>query len=225
MRILNSPVRFIAIFLVMALVAGCGGKGSESETGALSVRISQGGQQASPPNKESASSITVYDMKIVIGAIRLISTAGDTSEFKSDDSFVALLWGDGDAHDLGAVPFPVGDYLCTIYQVKKATSANTLVYGSFPELRDKSIYCAGYVDGNADSVFEYSTDYAFIETYDHDTVHIRAGDTAFVDFVFTPELWYDDGEGGKYDPRNLLETADYFKIDSNIVNTFHIDVF
>lgn len=216
--------RFSAIFLMMLFIGGCSDSGTAVETGTLSVRISQGGQQASPPNKPSVSSITVYDMKIVLGAIQLINDAGDTVRYRSDDPFVALLWGKGDEHDLGAFPFPVGDYVCTIYQVKQASSTDTIIYNSFPELRQKSIYCAGYIDDNTDSVFEWSTDYAFIETYDHDTLHVRAGDTAYLDFVFDPELWYDDGEGGKYDPRNLLEAADYDKIDSNIINTFQIEV-
>ncbi len=215
--------RFAAPLLLTFALYGCGNNGAETQTGALSVRFSQGGQQVSPPHKAAADNIVVNDLKIVLGGIQLISTTGDTIVFKSDDPFVALLWGDGDSHDLGAIPFPVGDYLCTIYQIKQATVADTAIYNGFPELQDKSVYCAGYVD-DADSTFEWASDLAFVRTMDHDTVRVRAGDTAEINFVIDPELWYDDGYGGKYDPRHLIGAGTYEKIDSNIVSTLQIDV-
>ncbi len=155
---------------------------ADSNTGIISVRISQGGQQT-------------------------VKVAADQINFN---------------HVAGSVAVAPGTYDRTIYKIKSVLPNDTAIINEYPIMEGKSIYCDGYVNGNTDSTFEWSSDLVAVQSYTFDPITINAGDSVHVTLIFDTQDWFVDTAGGYYDPRQTLSANDNAAVENNIGDAFRV---
>ncbi len=191
---------------------------ADSNTGIISVRISQGGQQTV---KVAADQINFNHVAIVLGSIKFLNTGDDSIQFKSDDPLLVPFDTIENSFEIGSVAVAPGTYDRTIYKIKSVLPNDTAIINEYPIMEGKSIYCDGYVDGHTDSTFEWSSDLVAVQAYTFDDpITVNAGDSVHVTLIFDTQDWFVDTAGGYYDPRQTLSANDNAAVENNIGDAF-----
>ncbi len=217
------------------LTSGCGSDSVSSTTGTISIGVATqtSGLATSQlvigkgfPVANAISAVDITKAEIVLTRIRFKSVGDDTLDFRSDDPILVNLDLTGTVQNLGSISVPAGTYDEARYRLKSldscgtldsCTSAHILTYDSNPNMRELSIRFEGYVDGNTDSSFVWTSSLNKDQVVDLVSFVVVAGQTTNLTFLFDVNSWLSDGAGGKLDPR---DTQNLSQIENNIKNDF-----
>ena len=196
-------VILIAIAALVYLTNGCG-KNPQSSNSAnltLSIRAVTGGlnKTASP----SAPQVTITSAKVVIGKIEFETALRDSMDFKSRMPLVVDLDLTGKPTPIGSVSIPAGTYSEMEFEIKPLRASDGQVYLDNPDLQNRSIAVRGYVNGNTDSTFVFTS--AFEEEQETEfspplVVDANAPQTNVM-LTLDTTMWFSNGAGSYLDPR------------------------
>lgn len=221
------------------LASGCGGDSDSmnSTSGTISIGIAAQSSSLSTaqlvlgkgdPVANAISLVAITKAEIVLTRIRFKSIGEDTLNFRTNDAFVVDLDLSGTVQNLGSISVPPGTYDEARYRLNGLDSCSTLdsctdayilTYEANPNMRGLSIRIEGYVDGNTDSSFVWTSDLDKDQVVDLPPFEVLAGQTTFVTFYFDVNSWLSDGQGGYLDPRDAQNLSD---IENNIKNDFDV---
>lgn len=214
------------LLIVSAIfVAGCADAPSEtSADGTIHVGLSTGGQQnASPSNSSFVDSVTLTSVRVSIGRIRIKSVSGmDSLDFRSDVPLIVNLNLDKSVQYIGTTPIRPGVYDETRYRLRRIDSGDGQIYLDNPEMRDISVLCMGYLNGNLDSTFTWKTDLNEEQVHKFNPFTVNSGDTVNLVFNFDVSSWFVADSGGTLDPRVGGVKSE---IDNNIKTEFSVTTF
>lgn len=207
-------------------VTQCGSlPSSDAGSGTINVGLSAGGLQNVPGVFATVTELAMDSVKLVLGRVRFVSAAGDSLDFRLDSALVVKLNLNGAVTNLGSISAPVGVYNESRFRLLKLDSlSNPIVYKNNPDVRDVSIRVDGYVDGNLDSSFSWTTDMVdeLVQTGRQFTVT----DGGVVNLIFNFDIngWFADTSGSRFDPR-IDATGDLkIAVENNIKTGFDVQI-
>ena len=223
MRWLKRLGALLALPLCLS-VTQCGSlPSSDAGSGTINVGLSAGGLQNVPGVFATVTELAMDSVKLVLGRVRFVSVAGDSLDFRLDSALVVKLNLNGAVTNLGSISAPVGVYNESRFRLLKLDSLSSpIVYKNNPDVRDVSIRVDGFVDGNLDSTFSWTTDLVdeLVQTGRQFTVT----DGGVVNLIFNLDIngWFTDTSGGTLDPR-IDATGDLkIAVENNIKTGFDV---
>ena len=205
-------------------VTQCGSlPSSDAGSGTINVGLSAGGLQNVPELFATVTELAMDSVKLVLGRVRFVSAAGDSLDFRLDSALVVKLNLNGAVTNLGSISAPVGVYNESRFRLLKLDSLSSpIVYKNNPDMRDVSIRVDGFVNGNTDSSFSWSTDLTdeLVQTGRQFTV--ARGETVNLIFNLDVNRWFADTSGGKLDPRLDANGDLKIAVENNIKTTFDV---
>jgi hypothetical protein len=201
----------IAATLVIAFtfsLTGCGKNPQSSSPGTvkLSIRVMSGAlaKAAGPVAAGSqAQQVTITAAKVVLDEIEIESTNRDSMDFKSDSAMVVNLNLTGAMTTVGTVTLPFGTYDELELEIHQLESQDGVVYTANPDLQNRSVFVRGYVDGDTNAVFTFTSAIEVEQEQEFSpplTVDANSPATNIVLAIDT-SVWFSDGAGGYLDPR------------------------
>lgn len=112
-----------------------------------------------PPYKVSAvEQVRVTEAKVAIGRIQL-EGGGAPFVFRTpeDEPLIVNLDLRGNFRDVGIVPLQPGTYDRSLFRIEKLQVADSAVYNADPEMQDLSIRIEGYLNGDPNNTFVFTS--------------------------------------------------------------------
>ncbi len=185
-------------------LAGCGKNPQSSNPGSVKLSIRVMSAMASPKiSIPQAQQITITAAKVVLDEIELESTNGDSLDFESDSPLAVNLNLAGAMTVLDSVSLPFGTYNELELEIHKLESEDGAVYNANPDLQERSLYVRGYVDGDTNAVFVFTSDLEVEQEQEFSPPLVIDQNSPNTNVVLTIDtsMWFSDGAGGYLDPR------------------------
>jgi hypothetical protein len=195
-------------------LTGCGKDSLSSKTGSLtlSIRAVSGSLslpialgRAGLPKAASpqAQQVAITTAKVVLGEIEIENANGDSMDFEFEKPLVVNLDLTGAATNLGTVSIPFGTYDELEYEVRKLRSSDGTVYNANPDLRGRSLYVRGYVNGDTSAVFIFKSALEAEQEQKFSPPLVVNENSPIVILVLSIDTttWFSDGAGKFLDPR------------------------
>jgi hypothetical protein len=150
-----------------------------------------------------AQQVTITAAKVVLDELELESTNRDSMDFKSDSAMVVNLNLTGAMTTVGTVTLPFGTYDEFEIEIHKLESQDGAAYIANPDLQNRSIFVRGYVDGDTNAAFVFTS---AIEVEQEQNISpplvIDANSpTTNIVLAIDTSVWFSDGAGAYLDPR------------------------
>jgi len=165
---------------------------------------------------------SVTSAQIVIEEIEFESSLGDSLNFQLEQPFVQDLMVGSDFHEIQNIQIPFGTYKESEIEIGKLDSGDGDVYNQNPELQDKSRLIKGYLNGNPNETFVFSSDLEEEQEREFSKPLILGENSPSTNIVMTinMDIWFSDSNGNPMDPRLASNRS---IIAENIKNS--IDIF
>lgn len=214
------------IFGLMLLLAvfGCTDNPASPASTSGTVKFSVKSIQA-PLGKVSGSSaafVTLTSVQVVIEEIEFESTQEDSLDFELEEPFVQDLVAGDNLHVIANVTIPFGSYKEIEIEIDKLSPEDSTAYAENPELQGKSVLVKGYLSGDPNETFEFSSALEEEQEMEFDPPFVLDENSPTTNIVMTLDMdsWFVDEDGNFLDPRSESNRS---KIEQNIKNS--VDAF
>lgn len=182
------------------------------------------GSENAAPAPTAVNSVTITRARVVLGRMEFRGSGNDTARFRSAEHSPLLvdLNLNGTNHSVGTVSVSPGTYTNTLFRIEKLQTSDSAAYNANPDLQDLSIRVEGYVNGVPESTFVFTSSLDEEQQRDITPFVVTSGSTTSVEFHFDHNQWFDDGLGGRLDPREAEITASRSTVENNIKNGFDV---
>lgn len=224
MRSLSKRVGlfFSAVLLLVQMSCSNSPTSSEPTGGLIKISIKSVGNTSSNSLNKSASFVTLTSVRVVIEEIEFENSLEDSLDFELEEPFVRDLLIGSTIQEIETIQVPFGSYKEMEIEIDELGPDDGAVYSENPQLQDISIYAAGFVTGNSDQTFIFTTDLEAEQEQEFDPPLVLDENSLSTNVVLTinMDLWFVDENGSFLDPRSLANKS---KIEGNIKNS--IDAF
>ncbi|MEW6015627.1 MAG: hypothetical protein AB1690_09915 [Candidatus Zixiibacteriota bacterium] len=222
---MKQSIRWIGLAIAgLALLGGCS-ESSLTGDGSNFLMVSfQDTAPLDPLYKASAvEQVKVTEARIVIGRIQL-EGSGNPFNFRTPEHepLIVNLDLNGNFHDVGIVPLQPGTYDRSLFRIEKLEVADSSVYNANPEMQDLSIRIEGYLNGDPDNTFVFTSELDEEQQHQFDPVTYVAGSAYHLVFRFDHRNWFSDGEGGYIDPNEAQIASSRSIVEENIKDGFDV---
>jgi len=205
-----------------AFLGGCSDSGTKADGDYLVVSF----QDTAPQTMKAAAvdQIKLTSARVVIGRVQFYGDSGDSLNFRTAEHspLIVNLDLNGNQHDIGAVRITPGVFHRSLFRIERLEVADSAVYNAHPEMQGFSIRIEGYVNGNMDSTFVFTSELDEEQQRDFDTLTIVEGNSYNVVFRFDHRDWFSDGQGGLIDPNEAQLSSSRSIVEENIKNGFDV---
>jgi len=220
--------RFSLLFIGLLFVTqmGCSSNPISSVPTSGTVKISIKSVSTASSNNalgKTAAAVTITSARVIIDEIELESIFDDTLDFEFEQPFVQdLMAGSSNIYEIGTFQVPFGSYKEMEIEVDDLKAEDGAVYTQNPELQDLSIRVEGYLNGDTNNTFVFTSDLDEEQEREFNPLLIVDENSPSTSIVLTIDMdtWFMDGNGTPLDPGSPSNES---IIENNIKNS--IDVF
>ncbi len=171
---------------------------------------------------KTLGSVTITSARVVIKEIEFESIFEDTLDFELSAPFVMDLVVGSSLHEIETIQVPFGQYKESEIEIDELNSGDGVVYTQNPGLQNRSILVQGFLDGDTNQTFTFTSDLDVEQEQEFEPPLILDENFPNTNIVLTINVdsWFVDDNGNYLDPR--LET-NRSKIENKVKNS--IDVF
>lgn len=202
MRHLLSVATVIGFVLSLTL-AGCEKDPMSGTSGSLKLSVKAMSGALAKNAGAQAQQVTITSAQVVISEIEIESTTEDSMDFMSDSPLVVTLNLTGTMTQISTVAVPYGTYEEIELEICKLDTADGQVYTANPNLQNRSILARGYVDGDTNAVFTFTSAIKLEQEQEFNPPLVIDASSPNTNVVLSIDTttWFSDGAGGYLDPR------------------------
>ena len=220
--------RFSLLFIGLLFVThlSCSNNPSSSVPTSGTVKISIKSVSTASSNNtlgKTAAAVTITSARVIIDEIELESIFDDTLDFEFEQPFVQdLMAGSSNIYEIGTIQVPFGSYKEMEIEIDDLKAEDGAVYTQNPELEDLSIRVEGYLNGDTNNTFVFTSDLNEEQEREFNPFLILDENSPSTSIVLTIDIdaWFMGGTGTPLDPSSPSNKS---IIENNIKNS--IDVF
>ena len=222
--------RFSLLFIGLLFVTqmGCSSNpiSSVPTSGTIKISIksisSGANTSASKVVGKAAALATITSARVVIDRIRFDSSVDDTLDFRFQEPFIQDLMADSNLYEIGTAQVPFGSYKKSRIKIHALDPEDGTVYTQNPDLQNRSIFISGFLNGDPNLAFEFTSDLNEEQEREFNPFLILDENSPSTSIVLTIDIdaWFMDGNGTPLDPSSPSNKS---IIEDNIKNS--IDVF
>jgi hypothetical protein len=210
------------VFLVALL--SCSKDPASSAPTSGSVMISLKNISGGSLNKVSGMAVaatTLTTARVVIEEIEFESSQSDTFEFEFEQPFVQDLTVGSNLHEIQSVQVPFGSYEESQIKIDELNEEDQAAYYQNPELRNRSIYVTGYLNGDPNQMFMFLSDLSVEQEREFNPPLVLDENSPSTNIVLTVnmDIWFVDSNGNPLDPRDPNNQS---IIEQNIKNSIGV---
>lgn len=202
-RLLAIAATLVTAFTFSLIGFGCGKNPQSSSPGMvkLSIRVMSGA--LAKATSSQAQQVTITAAKVVLDELEIESTNRDSMDFKSDSAVVVNLNLTGAMTTVSTVMLPFGTYDELDLEIHKLKSQDGAIYTANPDLQNRSIYVRGYVGGDTNAVFVFTStiEVEQEQKFSPPLVINANSPTTNIVLAIDTSTWFSDSAGGYLDPR------------------------
>jgi len=193
----------ISGFTLVSFLSGCGENPQSSNAGSLKLSIKAISGTLPKAAGSQAQQVTITTAKVVLDEIEIESTGGDSLDFESASPLVVNLNLTGALTELSTVTLPFGTYEELELKIDKLDSTDGAVFVDNPDLQNRSVFVQGFVDGDPNAVFVFSSDLEAEQKQEFSPPLVVDANspTSNIVLAIDTRIWFSDGAGGFLDPR------------------------
>ena len=220
--------RFSLLFIGLLFVTqlGCSSNPISSVPTSGTIKISIKSVSTASSNNalgKTAAAVTITSARVIIDEIELESIFDDTLDFEFEQPFVQdLMAGSSNIYEIGTIQVPFGSYKEMEIEVDDLKAEDGAVYTQNPELQDLSIRVEGYLNGDTNNTFVFTSDLDEEQEREFNPLLIVDENSPSTSIVLTIDMdtWFMDSNGTPLDPGSPNNKS---IIENNIKDS--IDVF
>lgn len=161
---------------------------------------------------KASSLATITSARVVIEEIEFESSLGDTLDFELEQPFVQDLIMGSTLHEIETVEVPFGSYKESEIEIDDLDPEDGAVYTQNPELQGRSILVKGYLNGDPNNTFMFTSDLEEEQEREFEPPLVLNESEPSTSIVLAIDMgmWLVDGDGNLLDPsfesnRSMIE--------------------
>jgi len=194
---------------------------SVSAEGSIKFSIKSVSNSAANKFNKAVNSVTITSARVVIKEIEFESSVEDSVDFEFEEPFVQDLVVDTSLHEIGTVQVPFGTYKELEIEIDKLKEKDGTAFTQNPELQNLSIRVEGYLNGDPNSTFVFTSDLEAEQEREFSPPLVIDENSPSTNVVLTINMgmWFVDSNNNPLDP-TLSENRS--RIEKNIKNSLKV---
>jgi hypothetical protein len=161
---------------------------------------------------KASSLATITSARVVIEEIEFESSLGDTFDFELEQPFVQDLIMGSILNEIETIEVPFGSYKESEIEIDELDPEDGAVYSQNPELQGRSIVVKGYLNGDPNNTFMFTSDLEEEQEREFEPPLVLNESEPSTSIVLAIDMgmWLVDGDGNLLDPsfesnRSMIE--------------------
>lgn len=224
---MTRSVGFLLSATLFVVHISCSDSPTSSVPTSGTIKISVKGVAGGAPNSVGKLSditsghVTITSATVVIEKIKFESSVHDTLDFRFRQPFVQDLVVGSSVNVIETIQVPFGSYKESEIEIDDLGPDDGGTYTQYPELQDRSMVIKGYLNGNSDDNFVYTSKLSEEQKREFQPPLVLDENSPSTNIVLTLDtgLWFVDRSGNPLDPRSSNNKS---IIEDNIKNSMEV---